>query len=973
MREEYEERTIAAALDLLSLLAVVRLAPAQARDRLAAVADHGDTDRRAEIEGDAHLAQDEYGAALDCYRTIALDVWRVREKIGACLLWLRRHEEAIPVLDEAVAKYSPYGIYLLIEALSRTKYDAPAKDAAPRIAELTDLLLSHHDLDIPDAYNQAELNCTGWEPEAIAKRLAILADGIARFPNAISLRLRHADLSVTHRVGPAETIYQSILDISSSMTSAQRAERTWLLYRAARACDGRLQDAIKHLDILTEKAADDANGQRFLMIEKAMAILDHDPAAALDLADRAGADGPEVYSSGHVSWDLPLAALRVRIHAALRTGKPESIREALGRFVAMLERTPRLVSEMAALDAGVFLFSAGGHRFTESDPATIELQFDELMNVASAEQRTLLALVKVISALTHDGDAPDLTHIRGNASHLEAPLHKSLVQAIVAIENADHETAGRCVTLAAMHGNACSPPADLPTLDLAKILRSKRAAAAIVGGYIAALAEPGVPPDAKAAAAWEVFDTYMRSALINRKYYDRLLAAAEALHAAEGGGVRANFEVGLANHYLSHLDAAAASYREALKEEPVHYSALYNLAFILEHQKSQQGLNEIRTAAAQAAGERPDDDRWPKLIDWVDAALSRFEASEQAAKEAASEAALLERLKREAGERNRQRRVSYADLPDDVAIILLALDRTLGSQTFERHIFRSDCTSLAPARPGVFINKLWDAEVIADDPSHARKDAYFLKDGELWHYSDRVAYIVAPDTHCRVPADSMMILTGRRFENRSALRDLWLTYATADCLAYLYTMLGVHSMVLTEEHDAAISASIRSALQKDSVSDIWSVIWMIVKDAAALAQRQYYNSAKAAATLPGKFLRHIEGVAKGTKGFGQWRRHHDQPAGTIGQVLYDLFGIDEYTKGADVDALLAPKPLVAPQPVVLTNEMGTTIDIIIERANHTKRGPEMMRAFAEAILAGRTFEEAIAGLESEHPAMKESK
>lgn len=324
------------------------------------------------------------------------------------------------------------------------------------------------------------------------------------------------------------------------------------------------------------------------------------------------------------------------------------------------------------------------------------------------------------------------------------------------------------------------------------------------------------------------------------------------------------------------------------------------------------------------------------------------------------EAKSIEQRLQEVGEANRNRRLDYNTIPDDVALIMLALDRTLGGQTFERTFFRADCGTLAPSDSNAFVSKLWEARVIADEPAKAQKDAYFLKGEELWHYNSKVAYFVIPDQDCERPADGLMILSGRTFSDAGVLRDLWLTYATTDCMAYLYSLLGDHQMWLDDDKDAEIRAAIRTALQKHSVSEIWSVIWKIVKDAAALSLQTYYNRGKAAATLPGKFSRLLESITKGKRQFGAWERPSYQPAGTIGLVFYELFGIDEQTRGATLANHLPDAEKIEPGlQIHLTDDLRTVIDQIITEVQQQKRGPDMMAAFAEVIAEGMSFEDAI--------------
>lgn len=333
----------------------------------------------------------------------------------------------------------------------------------------------------------------------------------------------------------------------------------------------------------------------------------------------------------------------------------------------------------------------------------------------------------------------------------------------------------------------------------------------------------------------------------------------------------------------------------------------------------------------------------------------------------------LQQHLKEVRERNLDRTLDYQSIPDDLAIILIALDRTLGLPTFTKYFSRSECSSLAPADTTMFISKLWSGGIIADDPEKAEPGAYFLRDGAVWHYNDKVIYFVIPDAHSSNVGDSIAILSGRPFEDELPLRALWIDYAISECLAYLFSQCELHNLFIKDDGVNKIRSTLSAALKTHSVSEIWSAVWKMVKDAAALSRREYYNSAKAAVTIPGKLMRHLELVAKGKAELRSWDRPSNQPTGTIGQVFSEVFGVNENTRGCDLQEIFAARntsgPAFLPPPVIM-DSLRESIEGILLRTRKQGASAEMMVSFAEIIVQGLSFEDAIIRLEEQYPAPK---
>jgi hypothetical protein len=264
-------------------------------------------------------------------------------------------------------------------------------------------------------------------------------------------------------------------------------------------------------------------------------------------------------------------------------------------------------------------------------------------------------------------------------------------------------------------------------------------------------------------------------------------------------------------------------------------------------------------------------------------------------------------------ERNLEETCDYGSIPDDLALILLALEKAINPRLLTGSFQRSDCRGLAPVDNGNLIQRLWAAKLVVDLPSKATLGAYFLKDGQVWHFADKVTYVFVPDALNGKNEEAFSVLTTRDFCDYQAIRQLWLDYALSDCMAYLFEQSSTHGLETSSEADAEISSTLRTALDRYSVAQLWSVIWKIVRDAASLSTREYYNKTKAAATIPGKIKRNLEQVAKGNVHLNAWTRPIEQPAGTLGDVFYEYFKIDENTLGSTVQEMLSELDIGANQ------------------------------------------------------------
>ena len=328
------------------------------------------------------------------------------------------------------------------------------------------------------------------------------------------------------------------------------------------------------------------------------------------------------------------------------------------------------------------------------------------------------------------------------------------------------------------------------------------------------------------------------------------------------------------------------------------------------------------------------------------------------------------RIKLEAmGAINLSRDLSYASIGDDDAILLLALGKTLGPSRLEKEFYLSDCKSLVPYGAEEFVSRLYRDGLLIDDPGHAKKGAYFFKGEDVWHYRNKVAYRVVPDRLLGAGIEAQdKFLANRAYTDGPALKRLWLAYASSDCMAYLVNQINCYGIQIPEDDWAGVAGTIETALQVHSVAEIWSVIWRVVRDVDSLSRREFYNDRKAAALIPKKLIRYFEKIKKGETQIKPWDRFHDLPAGSLGQVLYDVFGIDENTPGAHIAKIFAEdKKSKEESEDLLTESLRDTANDVMRSALDCGLVPEMLYFFAKGIRQGESINGALLVAIKEYP------
>lgn len=277
-------------------------------------------------------------------------------------------------------------------------------------------------------------------------------------------------------------------------------------------------------------------------------------------------------------------------------------------------------------------------------------------------------------------------------------------------------------------------------------------------------------------------------------------------------------------------------------------------------------------------------------------------AAEEQRRSDEAKATELRRLIKEADQRARELVLDYREVKDDIALILLALDKAINPRLTTGYFTAGDFNALAPYENKELLLRLWNSSVIAAQPKLASDGAYFLEGGRLRFYLDKAVFSLAPDKRRE---RSLATLENRKFFDSIALFDLWLSYAANECLAYFVAQCDIHNLRLNDDAICKVKSITRSALERYSTAQLWFGLWKVVRDAAALSTREYYNSRKAAATLPGKLKCYLEDVDKGNANLKEWNRQSSQPAGTLGDEFFNRFGINENTAGTLVKEIFS--------------------------------------------------------------------
>lgn len=317
---------------------------------------------------------------------------------------------------------------------------------------------------------------------------------------------------------------------------------------------------------------------------------------------------------------------------------------------------------------------------------------------------------------------------------------------------------------------------------------------------------------------------------------------------------------------------------------------------------------------------------------------------------------------------NLTRTANYGSIPFDLVLLLIAVDRASSPKLARGTFSEKDCSSLVHWGKEKFIRTLLSWGLIVDIPSKASPGTYLLKHSEINYYPAKLAYSLVPDELYGKSELALAILSEREPQDGPAVYMLWLDYATADCIGYLHDQCELHRLELSDDAETQITSTIRSALPRYSPSQIWSILWKVVRDAASLSTREYYNKQKAADTIPGKIKRNLEHVERTDLHIKDWSRPQHQPAGTLGDLFYDYFGITESTPSQEVAARIYAMCPTAEAPDRRQDIEQTSRTMMAGCLSNNISG-EVLQSFAGHIRAGKSTERSLAALFVEYPAL----
>jgi hypothetical protein len=272
---------------------------------------------------------------------------------------------------------------------------------------------------------------------------------------------------------------------------------------------------------------------------------------------------------------------------------------------------------------------------------------------------------------------------------------------------------------------------------------------------------------------------------------------------------------------------------------------------------------------------------------------------EQQAREAAEKAELDLQLASHIDWMKRKT-IVYQELEDDVVLVLRALYDAVGPRLWNGGFTYDSCSGLTPYNSGDFISELYGKGALGDAQEGTRPNTYFLSEGRLRIRLNQAKLFLPPDADMGNGEKIFDLMMERQFTNSEALINLWLDYACDDVIWYLMDQCDLHNREVLPEDFVKIRDAIRYGLRTHSVAQMWYIMWKVARDAAALSTRSYYSDHRATATIPGKIRKQLEMAEKKGELRNDWNRQQAHIAGTLGIVLREIFGIDEYSSGAAV-------------------------------------------------------------------------
>ncbi|AOE86671.1 hypothetical protein THL1_4123 [Pseudomonas sp. TCU-HL1] len=105
----------------------------------------------------------------------------------------------------------------------------------------------------------------------------------------------------------------------------------------------------------------------------------------------------------------------------------------------------------------------------------------------------------------------------------------------------------------------------------------------------------------------------------------------------------------------------------------------------------------------------------------------------------------------------------------------------------------------------------------------------------------------------------------------------------------------------------------------------------------------------------------------------QWDRPERQPAGTLGQLFYELFGLDEDSLGSDVMAVFSLRDALRAPASEVEARLAQPVRRFMAAALSHDVGANVMLRFTELVRSGFDVADAIDEIFGTHPAMAASR
>ena len=160
-------------------------------------------------------------------------------------------------------------------------------------------------------------------------------------------------------------------------------------------------------------------------------------------------------------------------------------------------------------------------------------------------------------------------------------------------------------------------------------------------------------------------------------------------------------------------------------------------------------------------------------------------------------------------ERNASATLDYSGLPDNVVLILLAINAVVAPRLADGTFGVGDCEDLAPWDAGSFTRQLHREGYLLEDPRVVKPGTYYLKNGGLWHKTYQLELFLPPDTTLGRGIGALDLLGEHCFSDPESLINLWLDYSVGDVLRYLFDQCNIYNHDLDDEAIDKIKSTVR--------------------------------------------------------------------------------------------------------------------------------------------------------------------